>query len=202
MKAIKWLPLVFVYVAMVFSSCGKEKDESSADEQLKYKYYKMEHAGWKSKTHTQKVDDISFNATEVPTQYYLLKELGSNNLAEIDSVYEQNKMERLVEFQFMQDDEKDLLAKEFTGMDYQESVKYMSFSIERDFYAVTSKHDTIQCSGVTFERNFKIAPNQKLLLFFTGIPPEDRIQLVYQDYLFNKGVLKFTFNEKTKKLLL
>lgn len=202
MKEIKFLPVIGYFSLLFFFSCGTNNEQAKDDSEIRYRYYELEHAGWKSKTHTQKADDISFNATEVPIEYYILKEMGKDDLFETDSVYQENKKERIVEFQFSQDKEKDLLAKEFTGKDYQESVKYMSFNIEKDFYVVTSKNDTIACSGVTFERNFKVAPYQKLLLFFTGIPPEDEIQLIYQDRLFNKGTLKFKFNEKTTKLLL
>ncbi len=62
--------------------------------------------------------------------------------------------------------------------------------------------DTIKCSGVIYERNFNMVSDQKLLLFFSGIDPKNKIQLVYNDQLFNKGVLKFKFEEKTTKLIL
>jgi hypothetical protein len=67
---------------------------------------------------------------------------------------------------------------------------------------VTAKKDTIPCSGVTFERNYKIAPYQKVLLFFSGIDPNDKIQLVYNDYLFRKGTLKFKFKDTYTKIAL
>jgi hypothetical protein len=74
--------------------------------------------------------------------------------------------------------------------------------LDRDFYVVTSKNDTIPCSGVNFERNFKIAPFQKVLLFFSGIDPNDKIQLVYKDYLFKKGTLKFKFKDPYTEIAL
>jgi hypothetical protein len=92
------------------------------------------------------------------------------------------------------------LEDKFTNLDYQKAVEYMSFTIQKDFSVITSKNDTIQCSGVMFERNFKIAPYHKLLLFFSGINPNDKIQLVYQDNLFKKGTLKFRFKEPILKL--
>jgi hypothetical protein len=125
----------------------------------------------------------------------LLKDQGGENLQHVDSLYEENKRERVIEFVFQQDEEKDLLSKDFTGMDYTAAVKYMSFGLNNDFYVVTSKKDTIPCSGVNFERNYKIAPFQKVLLFFSGIDPNDKIQLIYNDYLFRKGTLKFKFKD-------
>jgi len=184
--------LISLFLVLLFFSCA-EKKESSGDEEIRFRYYNLENQGWKSKTHLQKVDNIGFTATEVPIQYYLLKELGDTNLVKVDSIYEENKRERVIEFTFEEEKENDLLKEEFTRLNYQKSVEYMSFTIEKDFYAVTSKKDTIRCNGVQFERNFKVAPSNKLLLFFSGIDPDDKIQLVYQDNLFGKGTIKFNF---------
>jgi hypothetical protein len=180
-----------LFVLLLFS-CKKEKIENS---EIRDRYFNLEKIGWKSRSYTQVVDDIGFTATEVPIQYYLLKDQGIENLEHVDSLYEENKTERVIEFVFQEDEEKDLLNKDFTGMDYTSAVKYMSFGLDKDFYVVTSKKDTIPCSGVNFERNYKIAPFQKVMLFFSGIDPNDKIQLIYNDFLFRKGILKFKFKD-------
>jgi hypothetical protein len=187
--------LVFVLFIFLFASCKKETENNQQDAEIRDRYFNLEKAGWKSRSYTQVVDDIGFTATEVPIQYYLLKDLGNQNLRQVDSLYEENKRERIIEFVFQQDEEKDLLSQDFTGMDYTQAVKYMSFGLDKDFYVVTSKKDTIPCSGVNFERNYKIAPFQKVLLFFSGIDPDDKIQLIYNDFLFRKGTLKFKFKD-------
>lgn len=187
--------LFFIFFIFLLFSCKKEQKNFPQDSEIRDRYFNLEKIGWKSRAYTQKVDDIGFTATEVPIQYYLLKDLGNENLQQVDSLYEENKRERVMEFTFQQDEEKDLLSKDFTGMDYTAAVKYMSFGIDKDFYVVTSKKDTILCSGVTFERTYKIAPYQKVLLFFSGIDPNDKIQLIYNDYLFRKGILKFKFKD-------
>nr|WP_315252451.1 hypothetical protein [uncultured Flavobacterium sp.] len=184
-----------IFFMLLFVSCGKEQKNSQKVSEIKERYFNLEKIGWKSRSYTQVVDDIGFTATEVPIQYYLLKDQGVENLQHVDSLYEENKRERVIEFVFQQDEENDLLGKDFTGMDYTEAVKYMSFGLDKDFYLVTSKKDTILCSGVNFERNYKIAPFQKVLLFFSGIDSNDKIQLVYTDYLFRKGTLKFKFKD-------
>lgn len=187
--------LVFVLFIFLLISCKKEPENNQQDYEIRSRYFNLEKIGWKSRSYTQMVDDIGFTATEVPIQYYLLKDLGNQNLKQVDSLYEENKKERIIEFVFQQDEEKDLLGKDFTGMDYTDAVKYMSFGLDKDFYVVTSKKDTIPCSGVNFERNYKIAPFQKVLLFFSGIDPNDKIQLIYNDFLFRKGTLKFKFKD-------
>lgn len=185
--------LFFILLAINLFSCSKNKENK--EEQLREQYFRLENIGWKSRTYQQNIEDLQFKATEVPIQYYLLKSQGNQNLTYIDSIYQANKTERVIEFVFQQEEEKDLLQQEFTGMDYTQSVKYMSFGLEKDFYVVTSKNDTIACSGVTYERNYKIAPYQKVLLYFSGIQPEEKIQLIYTDYLFRKGTVKFQFKD-------
>ena len=193
---IRFLSLVSFFY-LVFS-CAKKNEVS--DDAIRFRYYNLENQGWKSKLHLQKIDNISYKAVEVPIQYYLLKEIGNQQLVKVDSLYEEYKKERIIEFNFEEDNKKDLLEEAFTGIDYQKSVEYMSFKIENDFYVVTTKKDTIKCSGVLFERNFKVAPYTKILLFFSGIDPEENIQLVYQDKLFRKGTVKFSFRDKILNL--
>lgn len=183
---------ISLFILVMLFSCS-EKKTSSNEEDVRFRLYNLENQGWKSKLHSQKIDNINFSATEVPIQYYLLKEMGSQNLTSVDSVYEQNKRERIIEFVFEEEKEKDLLKEEFTQLEYDKSVRYMAFDIQKDFYAVTSSKDTVKCSGVLFERNFKVAPSNKILLFFSNIKPEDKIQLVYEDKLYRKGIIKFNF---------
>ncbi|WP_431244387.1 hypothetical protein ACQ9BO_08755 [Flavobacterium sp. P21] len=124
-----------LFLLLLFS-CKKEKID---DSDIRDRYFNLEKIGWKSRSYTQVVDDIGFTATEVPIQYYLLKDQGTENLQRVDSLYEENKTERIIEFVFQQDEENDLLAKDFTGMDYDQAVKYMSFGLDKDFCVVTSK---------------------------------------------------------------
>jgi hypothetical protein len=192
--------IIFLIIAGFIQSC--QHKEVGDDSEIRYRYFKLENNGWKSRQHLQEVDDINFVATEVPLPYYILKELGTENLFAVDSISKQNQRERVIEFEFAQDEEKDLLKEEFTKLPYKEGVTYLAFSIENDFVVTTTKGDTIKCSGVTFERNFKTAPFHRVLLFFTGIDPKEDIQLIYKDRLFRKGTLKFTFKENPKEIVL
>lgn len=189
----------FLFFLFVIASCKKESAKTITDE-ISFRYYNLENAGWKSKNHTEIVDNIGFTGTEVPIQYYLLKDMGKSDLIKVDSIYEQNKRERVIEFTFTDDSEDDLLKEKYTKLDYESSVKYMSFKMQNDFYVVTQKKDTIKCSGSLFERNFKIAPQNKIMLYFSNIDPNDKIQLVYNDQLFKKGIIKFNFEDPILKL--
>jgi hypothetical protein len=193
----------YLLLLLVFAlfSCKKESKVVD-DSEIRSRYFQLEKIGWKSKVYNQFIEGINFTATEVPIQYYLLKDKGNQDLFLVDSLYKENKTERVIEFTFHQEEEKDLLDKKFTGLSYEDGIKYMSFGLDKDYYVVTSKKDTITCSGVNYERNYKIAPYQKVLLFFSGIDPNEKIQLVYKDYLFRKGLMKFKFKDPYTEIAL
>jgi len=177
--------------------CKKEiKDE----EQVYEAYHHLANIGWKSKKINRYINTINYTATEVPIAYYILKDRGSSDLKKVDSVYKVHKRERVLEIEFHHDQEKDLLLSEFTNKNYEDAVKYMAFTIQKDFTVVTSSNDTIQCAGVQFERNFKVAPFKRALLYFGNINPDDQIQLIYNDELFGNGIIKFKFKETPIKL--
>ncbi|SEK30351.1 hypothetical protein SAMN04487910_0203 [Aquimarina amphilecti] len=188
----------FLIGILLVISCQREQKRTKSESE--YKLFNLEQAGWKSKSISHLFSDITYKSTLVPLQYYILKNQGVNNLEKVDSIYESLKNERIIEIEFQQENEDDLLKDIYTNRDYETSVKYMSFYIEKDFKVVTQKGDTINCSGVTFERNFKVAPFKRLLLHFGNIPEEENIKLIYQDNLFGNGLMKFNFKETPIKL--
>ncbi|WP_299242519.1 hypothetical protein [uncultured Aquimarina sp.] len=190
--------IFFLIGLLLFLSCQKEKKEPTFT--TEYKLYNLERSGWKSKSVSHLFSDFEYKATLVPLQYYILKNEGSKDLQKVDSIYESLKNERIIEVEFQHQNKDDLLKGTYTNRDYESSVKYMSFYIEKDFKAVTQKGDTVNCSGVTFERNFKVAPFKRLLLHFGNIPEEENIKLIYQDNLFGNGLMKFNFKETPIKL--
>lgn len=163
-------------------------------------FYNLANAGWKSKKINHYINGINYTATEVPIAYYILKDQGDSNLAKVDSIYQKHNKERVLEIEFHHDEEKDLLSSEFTNRNYEESVKYFAFTIRKDFSVITSSKDTIQCSGVQFERNFKVAPFKRAVLYFGGVNPEEQIQLIYNDELFGNGIIKFKYKNTPIKL--
>ncbi|WP_322289678.1 hypothetical protein [Aquimarina sp. 2201CG5-10] len=190
--------MFFLIGMILFSSCqnNNEIPNSKIEERL----FNLEKIGWKSKSVSHAFSEITYKATEVPLQYYILKKEGGSDLQKIDSIYQSVKNERIIEVEFQQQQEDDLLKSKYTNLDYESSVKYMSFKIQRDFKVVTQSGDTINCTGLTFERNFKVAPFKRLLLHFGNIPERENIQLIYDDQLFDNGLLKFKFTETPIKL--
>ncbi len=189
-----YLLFIFALTAFIFS-CKKQGISLDND----YKYYSISNVEWKSKKSSQHIDDISYTATEVPIQYYILKN-GRKNSKENDSIFLAHSKERIIEIEFEHIESKDLLLKDFTNRSYENSVKYMSFSIKKDFKVVTERNDTIPCDGVHFERNYKITPFKRLLLYFNNINQEENIKLIYNDALFGNGIIEFNFIEQPLKL--
>ncbi|MEW4923126.1 hypothetical protein [Algibacter sp. 2305UL17-15] len=195
----RYFPSLYFIVLLVFGlslSCDKFSKSTEIQE---YKFFNLQQQGWKSKSVTQFVGDINYTATEVPIQYYLLKN-NQEDLTKVDSLYLVNAKERVIEIEFQHANQTDLLLKDYTSKTYEDAVKYMAFTIEKDFTVVTSSNDTISCSGVNFERNFKVAPFKRVLLYFNNINTKDNIKLIYQDQLFGNGIVKFNFNEIPLKL--
>ena len=111
MKALSKICLLLFVMALF--SCKKE-DKVIDDSEIRDKYFQLEKIGWKSKVHNQLIDDINFTATEVPIQYYLLKDKGNEDLFQVDSLYQANKTERVIEFTFHQDEEKSSLGQKLS----------------------------------------------------------------------------------------
>ncbi len=191
MKKIAFSLTPFLFLLL---SCHSNKDTST--ESL---HFTLDRQNWKSSRITQFTKDIGYSAVEVPIEYYLQKTLGED-LNKIDSVSRTHSKDRIIEFEFQHVENIDLLANKYTYKSYDESVQYMAFDIEDDFLVVTSSKDTISCAGAHFERNFKVAPYKKLILYFTDVDPDENLQLVYNDQLFGNGLFKFNFQDVPVKL--
>lgn len=184
----------------ILISC--KEGQADPSEELAERYFNLEKVGWKSREYSQQASGIRYTATEVPIQYYLLKNIGKENIDAVDAAYGENSSERIIEFTFDAALQDDILLEKYTGMNAGDSQKYMAFGLDKDFYAVTSKNDTIRCEGVSYERSYQLAPYERVLLFFTGIDPDEKIQLVYEDHLFKNGTLKFQFRDTYTKIAL
>ncbi len=200
MKVISIMFKIFTTLFLItffFISC---KDSVEENTDAKFKLFNLNNAGWKSKTLSHNESKINYKATQVPLQYYILKNGPSEDPIVVDSIYRSHSKERIIEFEFQHDTKDDLLKAEYTKMDYTKSIKYMSFNLKEDFELITNSGERIKCSGVTFERNFKVAPYKRALLHFANVPENDNVKLLYRDKLFGNGLFKYNFNEAPIKL--
>lgn len=141
---------------------------------------------------------INYSAKELVISNHLKKSLNASSTHQLDSLDQEMSTERVFQVEFQHLSEADLLQSKYTNLDYSESVQYMSSYIGADFFIVTNNQDTLVSQGVIFERNFKIAPFKRVLVFFTSVDPTAKVDLVYNDRLFGNGQIKF--NHKDLKL--
>ena len=88
----------FLLLLFLLCSCkNNERPNSDKEDAIRDRYFRLQNIGWKSKTYSQKVDDINFTAIEVPIQYYLLRNSKTTDLTTVDSLYEENKKEKVIE---------------------------------------------------------------------------------------------------------
>ncbi|WP_428741577.1 hypothetical protein [Tenacibaculum sp.] len=152
------------------------------------KFFEFNNQDYKGFKKTILIEDVFYTAAILPKDYYILKNLDQKD--SLDLYREKLKKEEVIQLDFQQIEGEDLFKKK--NFDYEKCVKYLSFNIKRDFYAITSKGDTIKPKGVFFERNYTLAPYKRVLIFFS-FPYEinTEVKLVYNDKLFEKGILKF-----------
>lgn len=177
----------------VLTACGGLTDDRTSA--IEDKLFQWEEKGWKSQSTTHYIGGIAYAATLVPLQYYIIKNEGSQNLLNIDSIYQANKTERIIEVEFEDARGKDLFQQLEAQRTYTDAVKYMSSSIAEDFHIMLPSGEKVNCVGVTFERNYQMTPFKRVLLYFSGIPEDSPVQLVYNDQLFGNSLIQFDFKE-------
>ena len=135
-------------------------------------------------------EDIKYRAIRIDTETYLKTK--NLDVDEMKIALEELKDEQLFYFEFEETQKQDLLKKYFNhNMD--QSVSYISFDIENDFKIVNGLKDTIQASYSIYERNFHVAPFERVLLGFNEVSSEEEVELIYKDILFKKGEMVFHF---------
>jgi hypothetical protein len=80
---------------------------------------------------------------------------------------------------------------------YEERIKYVSFYMEKDLYLVQGG-DTIYPGLYHFERTYEVVPFLTVMLAFDNkkFDREKEFTLVYNDKLFEKGLVKFNYHHK------
>ncbi len=138
----------------------------------------------------QKRGDIFFKAKKINTKFYLANK-GLTG-AELKEALADLKNEQLYFIEFNEFQKQDLMKKYFNG-NMDQSVSYMSFDINKDFQIINAENDTIESSYSIYERNYHVAPFERILVSFSNLLPDEELNLVYTDRLFKKGKMNFDF---------
>ncbi len=141
------------------------------------------------------IGGIIYSAKELSLQSLLKKQDFSST--KMDSIKNVHQLERIYAIQFRTLIEEDILNRSYTGISYSEGVQYLSSDISSDFSVIINRCDTINSSGVLFERSFNITPHKRLLVYFDAIPSTAEVDILYNDQLFGNGTIRFD-NQKIK----
>jgi len=80
--------------------------------------------------------------------------------------------------------------------DYNNRVTYFAFNMQDDIRLIDGK-DTFNCCIFHFERAYDVIPYATFLLAFPkSKSPLSEKTFIYQDRIFNKGVIKFTYTQE------
>ena len=134
------------------------------------------------------INNIFYSASILPKEYYIKKYFKKSD--SLDSYLNKMKKEEVIQFDFQYLTGTDLF-KGKSASEVEALIKYLSFKVKDDFYAITLNNDTIPASGVLFERSFKLTPYKRLLLYFNFSEEQKKIKLVYQGKIFDKQLIKF-----------
>lgn len=138
----------------------------------------------------QQRGDIKYRAIRVSTEAYLKRK--GLTIDEMELALEELEGEQLFYIEFEETQKQDLMKKYFNNaMD--QSVAYLSFKINKDFKIINAINDTIESNYSIYERNYHVAPFERLLLSFKGISNTEEVELIYTDNFFNKGQMNFYF---------
>jgi hypothetical protein len=84
-----------------------------------------------------------------------------------------------------------------SASDYGKRVQYLAFDMQQDIQIRYGDEALQPCVLFHFERTYDIAPYAKFILGFKN-PEKNKIQDIvveYNDRVFNKGLIKFTFSK-------
>jgi len=80
-------------------------------------------------------------------------------------------------------------------IEYQKRVEYYSFIVKNDIFLVDG-NDTLPCIIHHFERYYGSAPYLNLMVGFKGTSNCNDKKLIYNDIVFNNGIIKLTINKE------
>lgn len=137
-------------------------------------------------------EDLVFRMKKIPTELYVSKEMPGASSDVIDSAVADLNGEQVFYFELEETMRQDLLKK-YHADHFDQAVSYLSFDISNDFMILTADGDTLTPSFTMYERNFHLAPYERVLIDFVGLDENEAFELVYRDHLFGKGEVRFQF---------
>jgi hypothetical protein len=160
-----------------------------------------EYAGWIENPEngfikTKDFDEVRFISFYKPPVYRVLKEVGSNENVNLDSVQNQiSQLEDWHTFTFrVKTKEHPLEQGNQNNQDYFQKLEYY-INAQSDFKLIIGKSDTIPCAIYHMERNYGGAPYIDINVAFKKESQTlNNITMLYFDRVFSNGPLKFNYH--------
>ncbi len=195
------------------SGCGSEfnykdsESESIESSRMLSEYTPREFFTWCTSEQSglkrsRKIDDLQFVLQYKPVEMIACIETRSDTLSRDQYEQYQNNMGGLLSFNlgiYVQDVNAELLKYNLPSyQSYQDRVNYYAFDVQNDMKLVQGK-DTIYCSIHHFERIYDISSYCVISMAFdkSKIDLSKAVTFVFEDMIFDKGIIKFSFDPGT-----
>jgi hypothetical protein len=206
--------LLLILIQMNFAcmrngSTGISFDVKSTSEQIDNTTTKLlpsEYAQWVQNMENglkqeKTIEELDFSIQYKPYNYIICQEKRSDSIRTIDLDENVKELEGMEYYDFrikVNNQDGELLKHKLSSSDeYKKRVEYYSFKMDKDISLVDGL-DTIPCSLFHFERGFNAAPYSTFLLGFVTKRETDiegDKTFIYEDKIFNKGIIKFSFSK-------
>lgn len=210
----------FLYSALVVliaTACDKASRDSNtrseqanistSDQQTPTQLNPLSYVQWvnseqnelfKSKT----IDEVKYILRFKPHEYMACMEIKKDTISAAEIKSKEKEFEGMLYYDFkihIPNGSAEFLKYGVSSTpEYQQRVSYCSFSMQHDISLVQGS-DTIPCSMFLFERAYDVTPEGTFLVGFDehSVDLNKEITFVFNDRLFRKGMIKFTYAPKS-----
>lgn len=151
----------------------------------------------------KRVDDIEFKLQYTTTEYMLINELRKTEIHKevLDNKKRENEGLLFFKFKISSTQGGDILSfRSNSQEETYERINYMSYGMEQDLVLVNDK-DTIYPSLFNFARTYGVVPYADFIFAFDSKIGEHDILILFDDKIFNSGLLKFKIDKEDLKNL-
>lgn len=147
---------------------------------------------------SKEIGDITFSLQYKPLPYIVCTEQKTENITDDVLKTQTQELDALEYFDFkisLTESMGELIKYNLSSAEeYNARVNYLAFGIQDDLKLLSGK-DTLTCELLHFERAYDVAPYATLLCAFPKSSNKEKTFL-YEDRLFGKGIIKFTFRQE------
>jgi hypothetical protein len=145
----------------------------------------------------KELEELTFSLQSKPAEYVVCMEQQKNQIPEATLQEGLKELEGLDYYDFkieVTSGMGELLKHNVHSTEeYNNRVSYFAFDMQKDIKMIEGA-DTLDCALFHFERAYDVAPYAVFLLGFPKGKSASEKVFFYQDKVFNKGIIKFTYS--------